>query len=97
MGEDEADAQAVVHIRGSSLGHTAAAAQPSVQAASELLGRLARHNSEKRLAAPQPDHIPRFETGEPQYQFGDGGGPPSSSDSRYQEVMGVSLQYDGAL
>lgn len=90
--EDEEAAQAVVHIRANSLGANAAAAQPNAGAAQDMVERLARHNSAKGLPQ-QASHIPRFETGEPQYQFGDGGGPPSSTDSRYQEVMGVSVQY----
>lgn len=91
MGDSMADARAAVYAAAPLLPHGASAhhgAWPQAHGAPDTMhAQLQRRHEEALQMAQRPQGgVPLFETGEPQYTYGDGGGPPASDDSMYQEV-----------
>ena len=83
VGDDDPDAQAVVHMP----------ADPTAVAMltpEEYSARLQQRSMKRQSDRNKFDRVPMFDTGDPQFTYGDGGGPPPSSDARYAEVMALA-------
>jgi hypothetical protein len=85
MGDDEADAKAAVHVPEQDF-KASLQMVPAVHIAAISAAAGCGH----RRSYPSMDRVPMFETGEPQYTFGDGGGPPESDDTRYLTVLDLT-------
>ena len=87
----DVDARAAVYAAPQQPGALQQHGNPHLLAAArhDMHAQLQLQTEQAARAAQKPrDSVPVFDTGEPQYAYGDGGGPPLSDDSKYQEVAG---------